>query len=828
MRQLFNILIRTTFLIFLSIVFAADDKAPSNRTRDREVDIQHIKIDVTVNLETESVYGHVTHTLSPLHSKLQSFALDAEDMIIRRVRVGNEDIGFEHAGGKLFITLSKSIGWNDTVDVKVDYTASPLLGTFFFKPDDIYPDQPWQAWTQGEEEDNHHWVPLYDYPNDRSTFETILTVDQKFKAVSNGELLSIKKNKDGTHTWHWRENYPMVAYLISFVIGEYEKVEDSYNGIPVNYWVYKENRSETKRSFGLTTDMMKVFGDLTGIEYPYEKYDQIIVDDFMFGGMENITLTHNTDRTMYDKYAAPDVSSEGLVGHELAHQWYGDMLTTRNWENIWLNEGFATFLSRIYRHKKFGHDEGEYIRYGEMRSYYWSNKRWKRPTVHDKYYVPMDLFDGHVYAKGSLILTMMEDVLGEDAFWKAVKHYTRVNQYKCVETQDLKKSIEEITGQNLDWFFRQWLYEPGYPEYDVKWTYSQRNRSVQLRVKQEQSGPLFKVPIKVAIDDSVHTIWIEDKELMYEVPVVKRPELVIFNSGMIIPCKVTFHKPISEWIIQLEKATHILDRIAAINVLKTKKGRRVVERALLKAGESDDFWGVRKEAISGFSALKSKKYAEDLMELADRQDNRVRRAVWGALRNYKNNQKVSAFLQEIIDTDDKYYSVSDAFRSLVVVDTSAAKTKVDRLLNMDSHTDVIRKAAISYFGSVRNDHNYEKLKELSAYGGTTWDARPETINQLGRYTKEKPETLDMFINFLSDNTRDVRRNSVRQIGRYGNKGHLDALDELLAKDPILERDIRSATKSILNRSNKSSKNITDKKELDELNQTIENIRKLVN
>ena len=827
MRQIFKFAIRFSLLISLSSLFAADDNAPANRTRDREVDIQHIKIDVTVDLENESVYGNVTHTLTPLESKLNSFSLDAEDMIIRRVRVDGEDIGFDHSGGKVYLNLNRPISWDDTANVRLDYTASPRLGTFFFKPDNTYPDQPWQAWTQGEEEDNHHWVPLYDYPNDKSTFETILTVDQRFKAVSNGELVSIKENKDGTHTWHWKENYPMVAYLISFVIGEYEKVEDSYKGIPVNYWVYKENRSETQRSFGLTTDMMKVFGDLTGIEYPYEKYDQIIVDDFMFGGMENITLTHNTDRTMYDKFASPDVSSEGLVAHELAHQWFGNMLTTRNWEHIWLNEGFATFLSRVYRHKKFGHDEGEYIRYGEMRSYFWSNKRWQRPTVHDKYYVPMDLFDGHVYAKGSLILTMMEDVLGADAFWKAVQHYTRVNQYKCVETQDLKKAVEEITGQNLDWFFRQWLYEPGYPEYDVKWTYSQRNKSVQLRVKQTQKGPLFKVPIKVAIDDSVHTIWIEEKELMYEVPVINRPEMVIFNSGMTTPCDVTFHKPISEWIVQLEKAPHVLDRIAAVNVLKTKKGRRVVEKALLKAGGSDNFWGVRREAIYGFSALKSKHYSDDLMMLSDQEDNRVRRAVWGALKNYKNNEKVSKFLQEVIDTDDMYYSISDAFRALVVVDTSAAKEKVDRLLNTDSHTDVIRKAAISFFGSVRNDQNYERLKDLSAYGGTTWDARPEAINQLGKYTKDRMETLDLFVEFLDDNTRSVRRNSVRQIGRFGKKEHLNHLEQLLANDPILERDIRSATKSILNRSKKPSNDISEK-ELDELNKTIENIRKLVN
>ena len=814
-------------VLLSSFLIGADDNAPVHRTRDREVDIQHIKIDVTVDIENESVYGHVVHTLSALHPSLESFSLDASDMIIRRVQANNKDIRFNHTDDKLLIILDNSIGWDDKIDIRIDYSAKPLLGTFFFKPDETYPDQPWQAWTQGEETDNHHWVPLYDYPNDRSTFETILTVDQRFQAVSNGELLSVKKNKNGTHTWHWRENFPMVAYLISYVVGEYEKVEDKYKDIPVNYWVYKENKNETERSFGLTKDMMKYFGDITGIEYPYEKYDQIIVDEFMFGGMENITLTHNTDRTMYDKYAAPDVSSDGLVAHELAHQWYGNMMTTRNWENIWMNEGFATFLSRDYREYKFGYDEGEYIRLGEIRSYFGSNKKWKRPTVHDHYYVPMDLFDGHVYAKGSLILSMMRDVLGDDPFWRAIKHYTKVNQYKCVETQDLKKSVEEVTGQNLDWFFRQWLYEPGYPEYEVNWVYNQRNRSVQLKIKQKQNGTIFKMPVKIRLDDIVHTIWVEEKELVHEIPVAVKPELVIFNSGMMIPCDLTFNKSVSEWILQLEKGPHILDRIAAVQVLKKKKGRRNVELALLKAAKSDPFWGVRKEAIDGFSFLKSKRYSKDLMALSENQDNRVRRAIWNSLKNYKGNLEVSTFLQNIIETDKKYYSVSDAFKALTVVDTAAARSKVDKLLNTNSHTDVIRKSAITYFGSVKNDKNYLKLKELAKYGGTTWDARPEAINQLSKYAKEKPATLDLFVDFLDDNSRSVRRNAVRALGKYGNKNHLGYLDDVLARDPIIGRSIRLAKNNILEPPKKSKKTKTEQ-ELEELNKKLDDIRKIIN
>ena len=814
-------------LLILSYLMGADDNAPSQRTRDREVDIHHIKIDVSVNIEAGMVKGNVTHTFSPFSSSLDAFSLDAEDMTILRARLAGKDIGFNQANDKVYLTLNKSMSWEDTAKVRLDYTANPRKGTYFIKPDETYPEKPLQAWTQGEDMDNHHWVPLYDYPNDKATFEVSLTVEKKFTALSNGELISVKNNKDGTHTWHWHEHFPMVSYLISYVIGEFEKVEDSYNGIPVNYWVYEENKHEALRSFGLTTDMMKYFGNRTGIEYPYEKYDQVIIDDFMFGGMENITLTHNTDRTMFDEFAAPDVSSDGLVAHELAHQWFGDMLTTRNWAHAWLNEGFATFFSRKYRENKFGFDEGEYIRFGEINGYFGSNKKWRRSTVQHKFYESMDVFDGHIYAKGSLILNMLQDYIGEDAFWRFIQHYTKENQYKNVETPDLKKAIEETTGQNMDWFFKQWIYEPGFPEYNVTWKYNQRNKSVKLTVKQTQkSTNIFKMPIQIQIDDKLKTVWIEDKEMVYEVPSEKRPKMVIFNAGMRIPCKLTFHKSISEWILQLEKGPHILDRIAAAKELSTKKGRRIVETALLNSAKNDPFWGVRKEAVNSFAKLKSKNYADDLMALSEGQDNRVRRAIWNALKNYKKDEKVSEFLQNVIETDNKYYSIADAFKALVVVDTAGARQKVDALLNTDSHTDVIRKAAIGYFGSVVTDKNYKRLKELVNYGGTTWDARSEAVKQLGEYVKSKPKTVDLFVDMLKDNDRSVRRNAVRALNKHGNRTHIGALDELLALDPIISRDVRSAKKNILNPPKKPKKNGPEK-ELEDANKKLGEIRKLI-
>ena len=230
--------------------------------------------------------------------------------------------------------------------------------------------------------------------------------------------------------------------------------------------------------------------------------------------------------------------------------------------------------------------------------------------------------------------------------------------------------------------------------------------------------------------------------------------------------------------------------------------------------------------MNAFAKLKSKKYADDLMALSQGQDNRVRRAIWNAMKNYKNNESVSAFLQDVISTDKKYYSVADAFKTLVIVDTAAARQKVDALLGTDSHTDVIRKSAITYFGSVVTDKNYDRLKELVAYGGTTWDARPEAVKQLGKYVKTKPKTVDLFVDMLQDKTRDVRRNAVRALNKHGKRTHIGALDELLVRDPIMSRDVRSAKKNILYPPKKPAKKGPEK-ELKDANKKLDDIRKLI-
>ena len=291
-------IIITLILIIFAIVQA--EEASYTPTPDRYVDIHHSIIDVQVDLEDSTVVGNVTHTMSSLRTDLYIIQLDCEDTKIKRVTINNNrPLKYSLNGPKLNIELDRTYGFDDTLTLSIDYLAKPKKGLYFVQSDQNYPDKNVQAWTQGEGMDNHNWVPLWDYPNDRSTFEVFLTVDTPYTAVSNGEFMGMVDNGI-TRTFHWHEHFPMVSYLISFVVGEFRRIEDKYGDLSIGYWISPEySEEDALRSFSRTPEMVAYFNELIGIPYPYEKLDQIIVDDFMWGGMENITLIHQSSRTMH-------------------------------------------------------------------------------------------------------------------------------------------------------------------------------------------------------------------------------------------------------------------------------------------------------------------------------------------------------------------------------------------------------------------------------------------------------------------------------------------------------------------------------------------------
>ncbi len=787
---------RKISLLLILFCFCVGGNESFHPTPDREYDLLHSVIDIYINLNAKSVEGKVTHTVSLLSNQMDSISFNSKNININSIVIdGKHNESFEMKKNKLVIPLNRNYDLDDKITISIDYEAFPKLGCFFVQPDSVYPEKHVQAWTQGEQMHNQHWVPLYDYPNDKSTFECILTVDTPYVAVSNGALIDIKKSA-GKRTYHWSESAPMVSYLISFVAGEFKEIKDNSSSVPVSYWVYPEhNREDALRSFGHTPEMIELFNEYTALPYPFEKYDQIIVEDFMWGGMENITLSHMTDRTMHPESAQPNHSSEWLVAHELAHQWYGDLITTRNWANIWLNEGITSFMELIWAEHKYGISEKEYYRYREVRSVKHADYS-KKPMVFYHYEDSNDLFDANVYAKGAVVMNMLQKILGKEPFQKGLQFYTMENAYKNVESYDLKKAFEETTGKNLYWFFDQWMYTPGLPELTVKHRYDKKKKGTIISVEQTQdttTSSIFRLPFTVLIDDG--TINRFNDELTktkqdFFFP-SKEPDMVVFDEGFQIPKFMKHKKSNEELTHQLFHAPNVNDKIWAAEEMGRKKTGSNNIKALFHSMESDDFWGVRKEAATALSNLKLKGKETQIMHLYHQEtDARVKSEVLRLLKNSKGDE-ITQFLTEIIKSDFNDYVVRSAVQSLSGVNEDALMKNLEFILKRESHNDIVRKAGINQLSSLKSDSNFQKLVQLASYGGTSWNSRTTAVRGLEKYVKDHPEVLENMIQFLEDPNYRIRWAAINILCKYGGEDHLKKMLEITENDLLAGMEFSS-------------------------------------
>ncbi|HYE73270.1 MAG TPA: M1 family aminopeptidase, partial [Blastocatellia bacterium] len=458
----------------------------------------------------KAVNGDVTVTLRPFKSGLREVELDAGEMTIKAVTLSGKPLQYKYENNeKLRIALDRAYNANETLSVNVAYSAVPKRGLVFITPNADDPTRPYQIWAGGEAENNHYWFPCYDYPNDFATTETNITVEDKYAAISNGKLMGIDRDQSKkTATYRWKMEQPFVSYLITVTIGEFVEVRHADSPVPISSWVPKNKVEEAKISFAKLPEMVRFFAEKTGVPYPYAKYSQVLVRDFP-GALENVTATTMYDNAIHDKRALLDVSSDEIVAHELSHQWFGDLVTCRDWSELWLNESFATYSAHLFAEHDEGRDEMLYGILQDQRQYLntWNSGN-RRPVVTFQYDDPDSLFDVYAYPRGGTVLHMLRTYLGDEAWWKAINHYLTIYRHRNVETAQLKVAIEEATGQNLGWFFDQWVLKMGHPELEVNYSYDEAAKSLKLKVKQTQpasdtSGfPLvdtFRLPVDIGI-----------------------------------------------------------------------------------------------------------------------------------------------------------------------------------------------------------------------------------------------------------------------------------------------------------------------------------------
>jgi len=676
-------------------------------TRSHDYDLVHQRIMVRdFNWDSLSFTGSVATTLVALRPGMDSVVLDAGALLgINRVTTtGGATLRTNRHGDTLVIHFPQPVAFHDTVRFGIDYSGKVENGrglTFINER----PHTPRQIWSQGEDHDNHYWFPTYDFPNDKMTWEVEGTVPARYTLVSNGALVSETTAANGARTFHWRQDRPSATYLASIVVAPLAKIHDTWNNVPVDYYVYHADSALAWRLFHVTPDMIDTYSRLTGVPYPWQKYAQTTVADF-FGGMENVSATTLVD-WLPDARAYQDRPwyQHILIPHELAHQWFGDYVTTQNWANMWLNEGFAEFMPGQYWRTKHGaHLEQDYY-LDEYRQFMQIDARRRMPLA--------SLGSNNIYPKGALVLEMLHDYLGDQRFWSGIHTYLTTHAFGVAVSDDLRQAFLSATGENLDWFWNEWVYSAGYPEFTVSSAYDAAARRVTVVVRQTQRDTLkadsagmryvvpeaFRMPVTVRVGvgsgpDITRTSWIKQREDTIVVDgVATAPTMVVFDDGNHILKNLTFDQPTAQLATQLRRDSDLWNRWWVIQQLASRGGDVAAQTALAEAATSSDYFLTRVQALAAFGTMPASIAIPALTRAVHDTASQVRQAAIEAAGRLGGAEAL-AFARAAWRYDSSYDVRGSALSALVRLDSANRHDLIVDGLRTPSYRDAIQNAAI--------------------------------------------------------------------------------------------------------------------------------------
>jgi aminopeptidase N len=615
-------------LHFLVIAKAQDDESQDTSwkheyraTATRTSDLAHTKLEVSFDYNKAWMYGKEWVTIHPHFYPTDSLTLDAKGMDIKEIALIKSNsrvpLKYSYDSLQLKITLDKIYKAGENYTVYINYVSRPdelkekgsdaitdAKGLYFINPKGEDKDKPIEIWTQGETESNSAWFPTIDKPNQKSTEEISMTVPSKYVTLSNGLLISQKKNADGSRTDNWKMDLPHAPYLFFMGVGDYAIIKDKYKSKPVNYYVEKEYASVAKKIFGETPAMIGLYERLTGVPYAWPKYDQIVGRDYVSGAMENTTATLHQESAYQNARQLVDGNGwEEVIAHELFHQWFGDLVTTESWSNITLNESFADYSETLWDTYRHGIDAGdEHIE--ENRETYLRNPGDESKNLVRFYYKDKeDVFDGVSYPKGGSILHMLRNYVGDSAFFKSLNLYLTTNKFKSAEAQQLRLAFEEVTGQDLNWFWNQWYYGSGQPDITINYDYSDGKARVIIEQTQT-TGKVFKLPIAIDVYSKGTTktrykVWVENKIDTFYFPSDKKPSLINVDADKILLVKKTDNKSADEFIQQYQYADKYLDRKEALQYFADNKINE------LAYGLNDKYYGLQLFTLDKMDMAKS-------------------------------------------------------------------------------------------------------------------------------------------------------------------------------------------------------------------------------
>ncbi len=651
----------------------------------------HTKLEVNFIWEESKMNGIATITAKPHFYTTDSLILDAKGMIIHSVERDGKPLNYSYKDDYIRIHLGKKFTKEENYTVVVSYQARPeevdatgsaaissAKGLYFINPTGEDKTKMPQIWTQGETEASSVWFPTIDAPNAKTSQEIFITVDDKYTTLSNGKLISSKKIDGGKRVDHWKQELQHAPYLFMMGIGEFKVVEDSYTRpdgtkMAVNYYVEPEWEEFAKDIFGETPEMIRFFVELLGVEYPWDKYHQIVVRDYVSGAMENTGAVIFGDFVYKNKRELLDGTSEAIIAHELFHHWFGDLVTTESWSNLTLNESFANYSQYLWDEHRHGVDEADYQAEGEADGYYQSAQaQGHHNLVWFDYDDKEQMFDGHSYNKGGRILHMLRCYIGDEAFFEALKRYLKQNEFKAAEFHHLRLTFEEVTGEDLNWFFNQWYQDKGHPLLTFGHAVSADGKSVTVAVEQTQDlaeFPIFMLPTQMAIFDDagkhVHKVVIDRTKQEFTFPLTGTLKGIHFDDQQMLLAKIKDDKTTEQLIFQYYNGERFAARRDGfLGGIKDKgeAGQKLVLDAL-----KDPFWNIRLLAVGKVSRLKDANLEKGLAIVQDMVKNdpnsSVRSVALGVLAKELSEDKLVAIYSDRIQNDSSYTVVSAALKN---------------------------------------------------------------------------------------------------------------------------------------------------------------------
>ncbi len=736
----------------------------------RPYDQEHLALDLRVDIEKGTVEGTATHRIRILKDGIRDLPFHGKDLDVSSATTGDPaappgaasvPCAVARKEDLVVVALPRPAKLGETLELRLRYRASPKRGLWFFRPTQSNPETPLQVWSQGQGEDNRYWIPCYDLPDDRLTTEIRATVPAGLAFVSNGEPAAPPtRTADGWETHHWKQALPHATYLISIIAGRFDEASEEAGSVPLRYYLPPGQGKLARVVFGRTPKMVAFFEEYTGRKYPWPRYAQTTVWDFLWGGMENTGATTLNMRAIYDEAATPDYSADGLISHELAHMWFGDLLTCRTWAHLWLNEGFATYFTDLWFEHEKGREEFLAIRRASQKGLASESLDRLADLPAAKPGEPRDMSGGKAYSRGAAVLHQLRHLLGDDLFRDGIRRWVKDHPNEVVVTEQLREAMEAVSGRDLGWFFEQWVYGSGFPDFVVRADWEEGTRTLVLRARQNQpvrgGVGIFRTPVEVeAVAGGttwrrrleVHRDWHE-----WRIPFPARPDRVRWDKGSWVFSRVDFKKPLAWWVAQLRDDDDATGRIEAAEALADFGPEAVAPLAAAATG--DRMWAVRRAAVEALPKAGGAAARSALTLAASDADSRVRTAAVKALGDLTGAAaESSALLLARLHDDGKEYVRAAAAEALGKCKADGAGRALKEALAVESHRDEIRTAAVKALAALGEKGAVGVIRPFVEYAwgkGGQHALRREALAALVALGKDDPQTVPTLARLSRD------------------------------------------------------------------------------